>query len=67
MGSIEPSGTLRPLKSAPFCPIPASDSNFNLRNIQYIPVVKIFAFLELDQNGAFFKGLTLKGKVADEV
>jgi hypothetical protein len=32
-------------------------SNFNPRNIQYIPVVKIFAFLDLDQNWAFFKGL----------
>jgi len=27
-----------------------SGSNFNPRNIQYIPVVKIFAFLELEQN-----------------
>jgi len=41
---------LRPLHNVPFCPISASGSNFNPRNIQYIPVVKIFAFLELEQN-----------------
>jgi len=40
----------RPLKNAPFWPISASDSNFNPRNIQYIPAVEIFAFLDLDQN-----------------
>jgi hypothetical protein len=59
---------MRPLKNAPFCPISASGgtsrqrrgSNFNPRNIQYIPVVKIFAFLDLDQNWAFFKGLKMK-------
>jgi len=34
-----------------------SGSNFNPQNIQYIPVVKIFAFFDLDQNWAFFKGL----------
>jgi len=36
-------------------PIPASSSNFiplfgGTRNILYIPVVEIFAFLDLDQN-----------------
>jgi hypothetical protein len=31
------------LKNALFCPISASDSNF-------IPVVKIFVFLDLEQN-----------------
>jgi len=49
---------MRPLYNIPFCPISASGSNFNPRNIQYIPVVfgelsrtvKIFAFLELEQN-----------------
>jgi hypothetical protein len=41
---------LRPLKKAPFCPIPASGSNFNPQNTQCIPVVKIFAFLGLEQN-----------------
>jgi len=50
--------TLRPLKNAPFCPIPASGSNFNPQNTTCIPVVKIFAFLGLEQNGTFFKGLT---------
>jgi hypothetical protein len=62
---------LRPLQNAPFCPISASGSNFNPRNIQCIPacpvgpadrtgVVKIFTFLELEQKYAFFKGLDLK-------
>ena len=41
---------LRSLQNALFCPISASSSNFNPRNIQYIPPVKIFAFLELEQN-----------------
>ncbi len=51
----------RPLQNAPFCPIPASGSNFNPQNTQCIPacpvgpadrtgVVKIFAFLGLEQN-----------------
>jgi len=47
-GALKPPA--RPLKNAPFWPISASDSNFNPRNIQYIPVVEIFAFLDLDQN-----------------
>jgi len=50
--------TLRPLKNTPFCPISVSGSIFGTlvklqrypRNIQYIPAVKIFAFLELEQN-----------------
>jgi len=29
------------------------------RNIQYIPVVEIIAFLELEQKLAFFKGLLI--------
>ena len=41
---------VRPLHNVPFCPISASGSNFNPRNILYIPLVKIFAFLELEQN-----------------
>jgi hypothetical protein len=41
---------LRPLQNAPFCPISVSGSNFNPQNTQGIPVVKIFAFLELEQN-----------------
>jgi len=48
---------LRPLQNAPFCPISVSGSNFNPRNTQCIPAVKIFAFLELKQKIAFFKGL----------
>jgi hypothetical protein len=34
-----------------------SGSHFNPRNIQDIPPVKIFGFLALEQDGAFFKGL----------
>jgi len=41
---------LRPLQNAPFCPISVSSSNYNPQNTQCIPVVKIFAFLELEQN-----------------
>jgi len=37
-------GTGEPLQNAPFWPISASDSNFNPRNIKYIPVVEILAF-----------------------
>jgi len=47
----------RPLQKAPFCPIPASGSNFNPQNTKCIPVVKIIAFLGLEQNWTFFKGL----------
>jgi hypothetical protein len=38
------------LKNAPFCPISASDSNSNPRNTTGIPVVRILAFLDLEQN-----------------
>ena len=38
---------MRPLQNATFCPISASGLNFNPRNTQCIPVVDIFAFLEL--------------------
>ena len=41
----------------PFCPISESNSNFNPRNTQCIPVVKIIALLELEQKLTFFKGL----------
>ena len=51
----------RPLQNAPFCPISVSGSNFNPQNTKCIPVVKIFAFLELEQNWAFFKGLAYEG------
>jgi len=47
------------LQNGTFCPISASGSNFNPRNIQYIPVVEIFAFLELEQKLPFIKGLIL--------
>jgi hypothetical protein len=50
---------MRPLKNTPFCPISASGSNFNPQNTGCIPVVKIFAFLELKQNLSFFKGLDM--------
>ena len=61
----------RPLQNTPFCPIPASGSNFNPQNTPCIPacpvgpadrtgVVKIFTFLGLEQNWAFFKGLQKK-------
>ena len=54
-----------PIKNTSFCPISASDSNLNPRNIQYMDacpalfsgVAKIFALLDLDKNWAFFKGL----------
>jgi hypothetical protein len=41
---------LRPLQNTPFCPIPASGSNFNPQNTQCIHAVKILAFLGLEQN-----------------
>jgi len=50
---------MRPLKNAPFCPISASYSKFNPRNIPYIPAVKFFVFLELEQKLTFFKGLKI--------
>jgi hypothetical protein len=50
---------MRPLQNAPFCPMPASGSNFNPRNTQCMSacpvgpadrtgVVKIFAFLGIE-------------------
>ena len=42
--------SLRALENVPFCPISSSDSNFNPRNTKCIPVVKIFVFLDLEQN-----------------
>jgi hypothetical protein len=61
MASLGPgrrSRSLRPLQNAAFCPISASVSNFNPQNTQCIPAAKIFAFLELEQKSAFFKGLS---------
>jgi hypothetical protein len=51
---------VRPLKNALFSPITASGSNFNPRNTLCIPMVKIFAFLELEQNLTFFKGIMVR-------
>ena len=45
------------LQNAPFRTISALRSDFNPRNIKYIPVVKIFTRLDLEWNWAFFKGL----------
>ncbi len=53
----------RPLQNPTFCTISVSCSNFNPRNTQCIPVVKIFAFLELEQKSAFFKGLMREKKL----
>jgi hypothetical protein len=50
---------MRPLQNTPFCPISASGANFNPRNTPGIPVVKILAFLELEQNWVFIKGLKI--------
>jgi hypothetical protein len=50
---------MRPLQNATFCPISASGSNFNPRNTTCIPVVKIFAFLDLEQKLAFSKDLNI--------
>jgi uncharacterized protein YlxP (DUF503 family) len=47
------------LQNGTLFPISSSGSNFNPRNIQYIPVVEIFAFLELEHKLPFFKGLRL--------
>jgi len=51
------------LQNGTFCPISASGSNFNPRNIQYIPVVEIFAFLELEQKVEIFAFLELEQKL----
>jgi len=40
----------RPLKNVPFRPISSLCSDFNPRNIQYIPVVKILTRLGLERN-----------------
>jgi hypothetical protein len=56
---------MRPLQDIPFCPISVSGSNFNPQNIQCIPAVKIFAFLELDQKLTFSKGLNIIEEVGN--
>ena len=55
---------LRPLKNAPFCPIPASGSNFNPRNTQCIHVVKIFAFIGLEPRLNINSDLTGQAKLS---
>jgi len=42
-------------QNVPFRPISATGSNFNPRNTAYIPVVKIFTFLDLEQISADFE------------
>jgi hypothetical protein len=54
---------VRPLQNAPFCPIPASGSNFNPQNTQCIPVVKIFAFLGLEPRLNIKNGFNWAGKI----
>jgi hypothetical protein len=56
---------VRPLQNVTFCPISTSSSNFNPRNTQCIPVVKIIAFLELEQKSTFFKGLAVFSGTVD--
>jgi hypothetical protein len=55
--------TMRPLQNAPFCPIPASGSNFNPHNTQCIPVVKIFVFLGLEPRLNIKYGFNWAGKI----
>jgi len=54
---IETFADKRRLRNGTFCPISASGSNFIPRNIQYIPVFEILAFLELEKKLPFSKGL----------
>jgi hypothetical protein len=44
------------LQNSTLCPISASGSNFNPRNIQYVPAVEIIAFFVLEHKLPFFKG-----------
>jgi hypothetical protein len=53
----------RPLQNAPFCPIPASVSNFNPQNTQCILQVKIFAFLGLEPRLNIKYGFNRAGKI----
>jgi hypothetical protein len=66
---------MRLLQNVPFCPISVSGSNFNPQNTQsimdacpdvfFIGMVKIFAFLELEQKLTFFKGLNIAEKAGN--
>jgi len=50
---------MRPLKIPPFAQFLRQAQILILEIRECIPVVKIFAFLELKQNLAFFKGLSV--------
>ena len=50
---LEHNWYLVPERKLSFSPISASDKNFNPRNIQYIPAVKILIFLDLDEKSWF--------------
>ena len=56
----------RRLRNGTFYTISASGSNFNPRNIKYILVVEIFAFLELEQISSDFENYHFS-KVSKEV
>ena len=56
---------MRLLQNVPFCPISVSGSNFNPQITHRIPVVKIFAFLELEQKLMFFKSLNIAEKAGN--
>ena len=56
---------MRLLQNVPFCQISVSGSNFNPQITHRIPVVKIFAFLELEQKLMFFKGLNIAEKAGN--
>jgi hypothetical protein len=55
-GKITSGNNFKPMsqfKNVPFYPISASGSNFNPRNTKCMPVVKIIAFLDLEQTETF--------------
>jgi len=52
---IKPSFLSRQFQNVPFYPISVSGSNFNPRNTQWILVVKIFTFLDLEQISVDFE------------
>ncbi len=47
---------LVPIQKRSFCPISALCSKFYPRNINYMPVVKFFAGLDLEQKSSFLDG-----------
>ena len=56
MSNINAGPQARPLQNGTICPHSASGPNNNPQNIQYIPMVEIFTFHELEQKLPFFKG-----------